>query len=219
MSKDAFTAQQDSAVNGRLIVLEGVDGVGKSSLAVALLKRYRANNRAGVVCSFPGSEPGTVGNLVYKLHHDPISLGILQITPSALQAMHIAAHIDSIERAIEPALKGGTDVILDRYWWSTIAYGKALGASPALLQQLAEVERRIWSDIVPFVVFYITSNRAETEEKEDASLCRLLDIEYRKLMAEASGMHPIIEISNDCDLCVTLAEIEQYLPLISKRTV
>ena len=55
---------------GRLIVFEGPDGVGKSTLAEQLTVHLR---EAGVPCehlAFPGRQPGSLGHLVYDLHHD-----------------------------------------------------------------------------------------------------------------------------------------------------
>ena len=52
--------------HGSLIVIEGPDGVGKTTLTHALVTRLR---HLGFPChtyAFPGNEPGTLGSLVLK---------------------------------------------------------------------------------------------------------------------------------------------------------
>ena len=55
---------------GRLIVFEGPDGVGKSTLSQALVDKLTG---IGIKCeyrTFPGKETGTIGRLVYDIHHE-----------------------------------------------------------------------------------------------------------------------------------------------------
>jgi dTMP kinase len=52
---------------------------------------------------------------VYGIHHDPSAYGVADLGATARQALHVAAHLDVMERAILPALRAGKHVILDRY--------------------------------------------------------------------------------------------------------
>ena len=113
----------ERASKGRLIVFEGPDGVGKSTLSLALADRLKAMGLPCQHLSFPGKDVGTVGRLVYDVHHDPVQYGIQEITAASLQALHIAAHLDAIERRILPDLNEGHWVILDRFWWSPGSMG------------------------------------------------------------------------------------------------
>src|SRR5919205_3641476 len=105
--------------HGKLIVIEGPDGVGKTTIANELSLRLNDIGQECKVIAFPGNEPGTIGELIYRIHHDPTQFGVKQVTPTALQALHVAAHLAAIELSILPILRTGQYVVLDRFWWST----------------------------------------------------------------------------------------------------
>jgi len=113
---------------GRLYVFEGPDGVGKTTLSKWFAKNLRSQGAGSVIwSSFPGSERGSVGNLVYKLHHNPASIGAKTVHPLSLQLFHVAAHIDAIESRFRKETQNGTTIVLDRFWWSTWVYGRFAG--------------------------------------------------------------------------------------------
>ena len=197
---------------GRLIVFEGPDRVGKSTLSEALADRLRS---MGLMCdhlSFPGKEEGTVGHLVYKVHHEPASFGLNAITDISLQALHIAAHLDEIERRILPALQRGHWVVLDRYWWSTWVYGRAASVEVPTLDALIQAERLHWRDIRPDALFLIDRSNDEVDRDARAPLRE----GYHALSDRESGQHPIHRIQNDGtvedSLGQTLALLGDLLP-------
>ena len=140
---------------GRLIVFEGLDGVGKSTLAEHLTSRLREADIPCRFLAFPGRESGTLGRLVYDLHHDAPRLGVGEVDSTSLQVLHIAAHIDAIEREILPALRAGTWIVLDRFWWSTWVYGAAFGVPEGSLEAMIELEQLHWGHVEPDVLFLV----------------------------------------------------------------
>lgn len=101
---------------GSLIVFEGPDGVGKSAIATAVRDVLQQEGHQQVsVLAFPGNEAGTLGNHVYLVHHDPGRFGIRVLSPTSLQLLHVAAHVDAIEREIRPRIDQGALVFLDRF--------------------------------------------------------------------------------------------------------
>ena len=128
-----------------LIVLEGPDEVGKTTLCEALASRM--TNRDVAVLSFPGREIGTPGHLVYVLHHEPHELGVEAPTATSMQLFHCAAHADVIEKRLAPALASGRTVVLDRSWWSLIVYARAGGVAAASVDALLATERALWSSL------------------------------------------------------------------------
>ena len=188
---------------GRLIVFEGPDGVGKSTLSRALVGRLR---EMGLNCdhlSFPGNEEGTIGHLVYEVHHNPASFGLTAITDASLQALHIAAHLDEIERRIMPALRGGSWVILDRFWWSTWVYGRAASVENPTLDALIQAELLHWRDIKPDALFLVDRSRDQFGG-ETASPLRE---DYQALSDNEKAQYPVHRIQNDARVEDALGEL------------
>lgn len=159
-----MTKQPD---RGRLIVFEGPDRVGKSTLVEQLTIRLR---QEGVTCehlAFPGKEPCTLGHLVYDLHHDKLGLDHKDVNPTSLQVLHIAAHIDAIEGRILPALQAGTWIVLDRYWWSTWVYGVAKKVPEESLKAMIGLEQLHWGQTMPDVLFLVERETVMPEYGED----------------------------------------------------
>lgn len=201
---------------GQLLVLEGPDGVGKSTLAAALADRLREGGLACSVCAFPGNESGTLGSLVYRLHHDGPALGVEEIAPVALQAAHVAAHLDAIEREIRPRLSSGENVVLDRYWWSTVVYGSLSGISPDILESLITAESLCWGDLQPLVVFLIDRHRP-WRESDDAVRWHQLAQEYRDLAAREQAHTCVVVINNDVDAMEVVTSMADTVTGIIRR--
>lgn len=101
---------------GKFIVLEGVDGSGKSTQARMLAEELRAR---GVDCLLTAEHTRVgVGRLIEKTVRGKLDLGAV-----ALQFCFVADRVEHSRTVIEPALKQGRWVVCDRYWGSTVAYG------------------------------------------------------------------------------------------------
>jgi thymidylate kinase len=190
---------------GRLYVFEGVDGSGKTSLAKAFCGILTRQEHPACYFSFPGREQKSLGKHVYKIHHAPLSVGIGNIQPSSLQTLHIAAHIDAIESKIVPAIEDGKWVVLDRYWWSTIAYGMASGVKRPSLELMVRLEMSFWKRVLPKALFLI-ERRKEAASKE-AKQAFTLSKYYHQLMKAEKRKYPIYTISNDGSIDAALESI------------
>lgn len=98
---------------GRLVILEGPDGVGKST-QINLVKRSFSSE---TLFAHQPSSSEILGRTVYELTRADGPL-----PPLARQFLHLASHSELFGNQILPALKEG-GAFLDRCWWSTIAYG------------------------------------------------------------------------------------------------
>ena len=185
----------EQPTQGRLVVFEGFDGAGKSTLAEHLASRLRG---IGVPCehlAFPGRRPGSLGRLVYDLHHDAPGLGLGEVNATSLQVLHIAAHVDSIEGEILPALRAGKWVVLDRFWWSTWVYGAAYGVSERSLEEMIELEKIHWGNVKPDVLFLV--------EREDGTADKRVGLQeqilerYRELAKRERSHSRVVTLHND----------------------
>jgi dTMP kinase len=111
---------------GKLITIEGLDGAGKTTLALALRAALREHGiDAGLL-----REPGGVraAERIRELVKDPD----LQIGARAEALLYAAARAQLVEEALEPLLAQGQFVLLDRFVDSSLAYqgaGRGLGLS------------------------------------------------------------------------------------------
>jgi thymidylate kinase len=180
---------------GQLYVFEGPDGVGKSELSSRFAAMLNKKGTPAQLFSFPGKSKGTVGKLIYDLHHSAKSFGVAKISASSMQLLHIAAHIDAIEGEILPALAAGTTVVLDRFWWSTKVYGLAGGSDERLMEKMIEVELAAWGPVWPSAVFLIqrkTPLRSEPVEQWRV-WCQL----YERLAAAEQHRTRVLTIHNN----------------------
>ncbi|MGH9352992.1 MAG: nucleotide kinase domain-containing protein [Terriglobia bacterium] len=194
---------------GRLYVFEGPDGVGKSELSARFTDMLKKMSAPAMLLSFPGKDAGTLGRLVYDLHHGPGGFGISKMSPASLQLMHIAAHVDTIKRVILPALRAGKTVVLDRFWWSTKVYGLADGSDRRVIDNMIRVELAAWGTVRPSSLFLIR-RRTPLRVEPEARWVRWRDL-YDRLAAEQKHRTKIVLIDNDGPIEATVRQLAVVL--------
>src|SRR6201987_5018778 len=104
---------------GRLFVVEGIDGSGKST-QLSLLHKWLQSRGYGVVFSEWNSSP---------LVKDTTKLGKKKklLTPATFSLIHSTDFADRTERSILPLLKAGAVVLCDRYMYTAFARDVARG--------------------------------------------------------------------------------------------
>ena len=122
------------AVAGTFLVIDGPDGVGKTTQTARLAAFLRERGRSVVVLREPGATPA--GEAIRDLLLDPET----DLTPLAEMLLYQAARSQVVEAVIRPALEQGQVVLLDRYWYSTAAYqGHGLGLDLDAVRRVSEV--------------------------------------------------------------------------------
>lgn len=112
---------------GRLITIEGLDGAGKSTLALGL---HSALGERGVRVELlrePGGVP--LSERIRELVMDPA----FAVDPRAEALLYAAARAQLVRERLRPLLDAGVLVLLDRFVDSSLAYqggGRELGIEP-----------------------------------------------------------------------------------------
>lgn len=104
---------------GVFIDIEGLDGSGASTQAKLFEEYLQIKGTKTLLTKEPTDN--VIGGLIRGVLTGVIS----QMQPEALQLLFCADRAHHISRFIKPALEGGSNVITDRYIWSTIAFGGA----------------------------------------------------------------------------------------------
>jgi len=129
---------------GKLIVLEGTDGVGRST-QIKLLKKWLEKNSIAVSntglrrspLTQPGLDQARKGNT---------------LTPLTISLFYATDFADRLENQILPALKAGFYVLSDRYFYSIIARDVVRGIDPKWARYLYGFA------LIPDIVFYLKAD-------------------------------------------------------------
>ena len=115
---------------GLLIVIEGIDGTGKSTQARHLAEWLVAQGREVVLSREPTDGPWGA-----QLR---ASAATGRLSPEDELRYFLNDRRQHVAETISPALAAGKVVILDRYYFSTMAYQGARGFDPAEIRRLNE---------------------------------------------------------------------------------
>jgi len=129
---------------GKLLVLEGTDGVGRST-QIALLREWLESE--GYAVAATGLKRGVLAGKGIKTAMQGHTLG--DTTMNLLYATDFA---DRLEQDILPALRAGFVVLTDRYVYSIIARAQARGVDPAWLRNVFGFA------LVPDAIFYLQAD-------------------------------------------------------------
>jgi len=103
-----------------LIDLEGIDGCGKSTQSKFLMEKFEENNEQAIILKEPTD--GKYGKKLWEMLN-----GKREATTEQILDLFVRDRKEHVEDKINPALKEGKIVLMDRYYYSTMAYQAAAG--------------------------------------------------------------------------------------------
>jgi dTMP kinase len=103
---------------GKFIAVEGIDGSGKTTQALEVVKKLKKKGYKVIYTKEPTQ--GLIGSII----RNQILSGKVKVPPIVVQYL-MSADRGMHQVEIEKELKKGVTVITDRYFWSAVCYGIA----------------------------------------------------------------------------------------------
>lgn len=174
---------------GLFIVVDGIDGSGKSTVA-----QYLSDKLDGVVISSLGHGP--ISSKIRQRYLDPDK----EHDPIASLNFMLTAHLETYVDYVKPLTESGRTVIVDRWLWTTYAYNVFELAPNALQISLFEAMLRSQSPLsnLPDISFYcyVNQNTANQRIAERGDKNRLDDYAAHKKLRIFNGFEDIVRNSS-----------------------
>ena len=103
-----------------LINLEGIDGCGKSTQSQFLMDKFERNKEEPILLKEPTN--GKYGQKLWEMLS-----GKIEATTEEILELFVLDRKEHVNQKIKPALDDGMIVLMDRYYYSTMAYQAAAG--------------------------------------------------------------------------------------------
>ena len=154
-------------MRGKFIVIEGLDGSGKStqakklaqSIPNSLLTREPSDNNIGALCRAAFSKE-------------------LDLSLQSIMLLLIADRIEHLEKIVVPALEAGRDVICDRYYLSNMAYQ---GQHEREIKEIYELNKKFGAPVPDLTIFLSIEPEKALERIKARSSAQTVFEELQKL--------------------------------------
>lgn len=185
------------------IVIEGIDGCGKTTQASRLVTHLERRGRRVLHVR----EPGTT-RLGERLRDIVLSRKDIPISPRAEALLYSCARAELVESVLKPALKQREIVVCERYVYSTLAYqGAGLQLDEDLLDAVQRFaiaglkpERVIVLDLDPGIARTRLSGKADRIEARGSDYFDRVRKAFLQLAARDPTRFVVIDASRAVDL-------------------
>ena len=179
-------------MNNKFIVIEGSEGVGKSTQIKNIEKYLLSNDIDYVLTREPGGT--SFGESIRSIILDKENQ-THELTDSLL---FYAARYENYRKIIKPALQDGKTVICDRFHYSTLIYQGIVGKNSMVID-LHKIFDHIFSEKIDYVLYQVASpevslkrimRRDKTDKFESRGIEYLkeLDIAYNSIFSDMKNV-------------------------------
>lgn len=179
---------------GKFIVLEGIDGAGKSTHARLIAQSFGGSGKNIFITGEPTD--GSIGQMARRRLR-----GEWECLPECLQLLFAADRACHLEKEILPRLREGIPVVSDRYFLSSLAYG----AMDCDLEWLAQINSRF---LAPDLTIYldmpahvcaqrIINDKKSIELFERVEILEIVGQNYKKAVKMLAGKMKITTVDGN----------------------
>lgn len=205
-------------MSNKFIVVEGSEGVGKSS-QIKIIERYLIDNKIEYILT---REPGgtSFGESIRDIILNDDN-NTEELTDSLL---FYASRYENYKKIILPALDADKTVICDRYHYSTLVYQGIVGNNSSV-KAIHEIFDAIYSKMIDHIIYLYTtpkesfkriSKRSVTDKFESRGLSYLEDLSNAYELV-FNGMKNITKIDTSEDKDITKDNLIKSLDKIFKK--
>jgi dTMP kinase len=175
-------------LRGRLIVLDGGEGCGKSTQMGRLVARLESAGLAVLAVRDPGTT--RIGELIRGILLNPDHT---EMRLRCEMLLYMAARAQMMSQVIQPALEAGRIVVSDRFVSSTLAY--QLGGEGLSFDEIQSVARVALRDRLPDLTLIfdvpVEISRARVQAKFEQRQPTLFGVETVRLVKDRIEQRPI----------------------------
>jgi dTMP kinase len=199
-----------SNYSGKFIVIEGLDGSGKSAQVDLVIDFLKENGKEVVVTKEPTVESEAGRRIKQALKKEII------VEPLELQKLYVQDRKEHLNNKVIPALEDGKFVVSSRYAFSTFAYGHSDGLDVDSLIKLNEdfllPDLTIVVDVDPESCVERIEKRGESKElfEKLEKLTKVNEI-YKKI---PSMFENVIMINGKKSISEVFADIKQEIKIL-----
>ena len=205
-------------MSNKFIVVEGSEGVGKSS-QIKIIEQYLIDNKIDYILT---REPGgtSFGESIRDIILNDDN-NTEELTDSLL---FYASRYENYKKIILPALDAGKVVVCDRYHYSTLVYQGIVGNNSSV-KAIHEIFDAIYSKMIDHIIYLYTtpkesfkriSKRSVTDKFESRGLSYLEDLSNAYELV-FNGMKNITKIDTSEDKDVTKDNLIKSLDKIFNK--
>lgn len=190
------------------IVLEGIDGAGKSSQIAALTSLFQRYGHSVVTCADPGTTAAGM-----KIRELLLGQHEIAIAPRTELLLFMAARSQLVAEVIQPALDRNQVVICDRYLLSSVVYQGYLGQIPP--EEIWQMGQLVVGSTVPEITLLLDLPASVAATRTSRQLDRIesrgqdyLENVRRSFLREAAKHPQAIQV---IDATQSVAEVSQQI--------